>query len=47
MVGILGDKVEEVADLDSDQIEPPPELGNRLRTEFIDGMGKNDDNSFT
>jgi len=46
VVGILGDKVEEVADLDSDQIEPPPKLGNRLRTEFIDGMGKNDDNSF-
>jgi len=46
VVGILGDKVEEVADLDIDQIEPPPKLGNRLRTEFINGMGKKADDSF-
>jgi len=46
VVGILGDKVEEVADLDLDQIEPPPRLGNRLRTEFIAGMGKKADDGF-
>jgi len=46
VVGILGDKVEEVADLDVDQIEPPPRLGNRLKTEFISGMGKKADDSF-
>jgi len=46
VVGILGDKVEEVADLDIDQIEPPPRLGNRLKTEFISGMGKQENDSF-
>jgi len=46
VVGILGDKVEEVADLDLDQIEPPPRLGNRLHTEFIAGMGKTADDGF-
>jgi purine-binding chemotaxis protein CheW len=46
VVGILGDKVDEVADLDNAQIEPPPKLGNRLRTEFIRGMGKKADDSF-
>jgi len=46
VVGILGDKVEEVADLSVDRIEPPPSLGNRLRTDFIAGMGKKADDSF-
>ena len=27
----------------ADQIEPPPRLGTRLNTEFINGMGKVDD----
>lgn len=42
-VGALADAVREVMDIQSDQIEPPPKLGSRLKTEFITGMGKIDD----
>ena len=43
-VGILVDSVQEVLDLATDQIEPPPRLGTKLKVEFIKGMGKvNDD----
>ena len=42
-VGALADAVREVMDIRSDQIEPPPRLGTRLNTEFINGMGKVDD----
>ena len=42
-VGALADAVREVMDIRSDQIEPPPRLGTRLNTEFINGMGKVDE----
>ncbi|PLY00576.1 MAG: chemotaxis protein CheW, partial [Desulfuromonas sp.] len=42
-VGIIGDMVEEVIDLRSEQIEPPPKLGSQLRAEFIVGMGKQEE----
>ncbi len=42
-VGALADAVREVLDIRSDQIEPPPRLGTRLNTEFINGMGKVDE----
>jgi purine-binding chemotaxis protein CheW len=42
-VGALSDAVREVMDIRSDQIEPPPRLGTRLKTEFITGMGKIDE----
>ncbi len=42
-VGAMADAVREVMDIRSDQIEPPPRLGTRLNTEFINGMGKIDD----
>ncbi len=42
-VGALADAVREVMDISSDQIEPPPRLGTRLNTEFINGMGKVDE----
>lgn len=42
-VGALADAVREVLEIRTDQIEPPPKLGTRLRTEFITGMGKLDD----
>lgn len=42
-VGALADAVREVLDIRSDQIEPPPRLGTRLKTEFITGMGKVDE----
>ncbi len=43
VVGALADAVREVLDLADDQIEPPPRLGSRLKTEYIQGMGKVDE----
>ena len=40
IVGALADAVREVSEIRSDQIEPPPRLGTRLNTEFINGIGK-------
>lgn len=40
ILGALADSVQEVFDLEADQIEPPPRIGTKLRTEFIRGMGK-------
>lgn len=42
VIGVVADAVQEVLDLDPAQIEPPPRLGSRLRTEFIQGMGNID-----
>lgn len=43
IVGGLADSVREVLELHDDQIEPPPRMGTKLRTEFIAGMGKVDE----
>ena len=43
VLGALADSVQEVVDLEPDKIEPAPKIGTRLRTEFITGMGKRDD----
>lgn len=43
IVGALADAVQEVSEIRSDQIEPPPRLGTRLNIEFISGMGKIDE----
>ncbi len=43
VLGALADSVQEVFDLEPDQIEPAPRLGARIRTEFIEGMGKQGD----
>ncbi|MGD0282634.1 MAG: chemotaxis protein CheW [Dissulfurispiraceae bacterium] len=40
VLGALADSVQEVVDLEPEQIEPGPRIGTRLRTEFIKGMGK-------
>jgi len=40
VVGALADSVEEVIDLEPDQIQPAPTIGNRIRTDFIQGMGR-------
>ena len=40
IVGALADAVREVLEIRTDQIEPAPRLGTRLKTEFITGMGK-------
>ncbi len=42
VIGALADSVQEVLDLDSDQIEPPPKIGTKLKTKFIEGIGKRD-----
>ena len=43
VLGALADAVQEVFDLEGDQIEPPPRIGARLDTRFIQGLGKKDD----
>ena len=40
VLGSLADSVQEVLELEPDQIEPPPRIGTHLRTDFIKGMGK-------
>ncbi|MFP4498315.1 MAG: chemotaxis protein CheW [Vulcanimicrobiota bacterium] len=42
ILGALADSVQEVFEIEQGQIEPPPKIGTRLRTEFIQGMGKRD-----
>lgn len=40
VLGALADAVQEVIDLGTENIEPPPKIGTRLNTEYIKGMGK-------
>jgi purine-binding chemotaxis protein CheW len=40
VVGALVDSVQEVFELEPSQIEPPPRIGTRWRTDFIKGIGK-------
>jgi purine-binding chemotaxis protein CheW len=40
VIGTLADSVEEVVDLEPDQIEAAPRIGTQVRTDFILGMGK-------
>ncbi len=43
VIGAIADSVNEVFELDTKDIEPPPRLGTRLENEFISGMGKHND----
>ncbi len=43
VVGAVVDAVQEVLELDADLIEPPPRLGTRLKTDFIRGIGRQDE----
>jgi purine-binding chemotaxis protein CheW len=43
VLGALADSVQEVIELGSENIEPAPKIGTRLRTEFIKGMGRRND----
>ena len=43
VLGALADSVQEVLDLEPHQIEPAPKIGTKLRTDFIRGMGKRDE----
>lgn len=42
VLGALADSVQEVIELETEQIEPAPRIGVRVRNEFIRGMGKTD-----
>jgi purine-binding chemotaxis protein CheW len=42
VIGALADSVQEVMELETSQIDPPPRIGTRLDTTFITGMGKRD-----
>ncbi len=42
-IGVIVDEVSEVITIESSQIEPPPELGTNIRTDFISSMGKLED----
>jgi purine-binding chemotaxis protein CheW len=40
VLGALVDSVQEVFELEPGEMEPPPRIGTRWRTEFIKGIGK-------
>lgn len=39
-IGVVVDAVNEVLEIPGNQVEPPPSFGARIRTDFIQGMGK-------
>lgn len=43
VLGALADSVQEVIDLGPGNIAPAPRIGTKLRTEFIKGMGRHND----
>lgn len=43
ILGALADSVQEVIDLGPENIAPAPRIGTKLRTEFIKGIGKQND----
>ena len=43
ILGALADSVQEVVDLEPEQIEPAPRIGTKLNTDFIQGMGKHNE----
>jgi purine-binding chemotaxis protein CheW len=43
VLGVLADQVEEVLEIAPQSIEAAPRIGTRLRTDFIQGMGKRDE----
>jgi purine-binding chemotaxis protein CheW len=43
VIGALADSVEEVIDLEPDQIRPAPRIGAQIRTDFLKGMGKREE----
>jgi purine-binding chemotaxis protein CheW len=43
VLGALADSVQEVLDLEPDQIEEAPKIGTQLRTDFIRGMGRDNE----
>lgn len=45
-LGMLTDSVQEVIDVNPSQIDPPPKMGTRLDTAYIQGMGKREEGFF-
>ncbi len=43
IMGALADSVQEVFEIHSKDIEPPPKMGATINTEFIQGMARHDD----
>ncbi len=43
VLGAVADSVNDVLELEPDQIEDPPEIGSRWRSDFIKGIGKHDE----
>ncbi|WP_028575085.1 chemotaxis protein CheW [Desulfonatronovibrio hydrogenovorans] len=43
VMGALADSVQEVFEISPSEIEPPPKMGAKVRTEFIQGMAKHND----
>ncbi|QWR77977.1 chemotaxis protein CheW [Candidatus Magnetomonas plexicatena] len=43
ILGAMVDSVKEVMELEQSAIEPPPKIGTQLSNEYIEGMGKQDD----
>ncbi len=44
VLGAMVDSVQEVFELSPSEIEPAPRMGSKLKTGYIKGMGKRDDN---
>jgi purine-binding chemotaxis protein CheW len=44
ILGALADSVQEVFELGPESIQPPPHMGTKLKTGFLKGMGRRDDN---
>lgn len=40
VLGAMADSVDEVFDLEAEEIEPAPRIGNQLKMDFLKGMGK-------
>lgn len=40
VIGVIVDAVNEVLDIPAHEIEQPPSFGARIRSDFIEGMGK-------
>jgi purine-binding chemotaxis protein CheW len=43
VLGLVADRVFEVAPLDDGRIEPPPDIGGKWRSEYIRGVGRRGD----
>jgi len=43
-IGAIVDEVVSVIEIEQDQIEPPPSIGNKYKSEFIYGMARVEDN---